>query len=80
MSSAELKYSLHQLIDGITDKNVLQAVYTLLYKASEDNDWWNSLSEKSKQSILRGLDDADNGRFISDHEVKAKVNKLLGRA
>jgi predicted transcriptional regulator len=80
MSSAELKYSLHQLIDGITDKNVLQAVYTLLSKASEDDDWWNSLSEKSKQSILRGLDDADNGRFVQDHEVKAKVNKLLGRA
>lgn len=80
MSSAELKYSLHQLIDGITDKNVLQAAYTLLSKASEDDDWWNSLSEKSKQSILRGLDDADNGRFVPDHEVKAKVNKLLGRA
>lgn len=80
MSSAELKYSLHQLIDGITDKNVLQAVYTLLSKASEDDDWWNSLSEKSKQSILRGLDDADNGRFVSDQEVKTKVNRLLGRA
>lgn len=80
MSSAELKYSLHQLIDEITDKNVLQAVYTLLSKASEDDDWWNSLSEKSKQSILRGLDDADNGRFVSDQEVKTKVNRLLGRA
>lgn len=80
MSSAELKYSLHQLIDGITDKNVLHAVYTLLSKASEDDDWWNSLSEKSKQSILRGLDDADNGRFVSDQEVKTKVNRLLGRA
>jgi hypothetical protein len=54
MSSAELKYSLHQLIDGITDKNVLQAVYTLLCKASEDNDWWNSLSEKSSNPFYVG--------------------------
>jgi predicted transcriptional regulator len=80
MSSAELKYNLHQLIDGITDNSVLQAVYALLSKVSKEEGWWDSLSEKSKQSILRGLDDADNGRFVPDHQVQAKVNKLLGRA
>lgn len=81
MSTAELKISLHQLIDGVSDNSVLEAVYTLLSKATanQEEDWYNSLSDEAKASIQRGIDDANNGRFVPHSEVKAKVDKLLGR-
>jgi len=73
MSTVELKLSLHQLIDGVSDNSVLEAVYTLLSKATanQEEDWYNLLSEEEKASIERGLDDLKNGRIVS-HEVAAK--------
>jgi len=73
MSTVELKLSLHQLIDGVSDNSVLEAVYTLLSKATanQEEDWYNLLSEEEKASIERGLDDLKNGRVVS-HEVAAK--------
>lgn len=80
MSTVELKLSLHQLIDGVSDDSILEAVYTLLSKASLNQlDAYDLLSEESKSSIQRGIEDADNGRFVTQSEVKAKVDKLLGR-
>lgn len=80
MSTSELKFHLHQLIDRISDSSVLNAVHTLLSKATEEKDWWDELSEKEKELILKGAEQADNGNFVSHDEVKRKVNQLLGRA
>lgn len=81
MSTVELKLSLHQLIDGVSDDSILEAVYTLLSKATlNQEDSYSLLSEEAKASIQRGIDDADNGRFVTQSEVKAKVDKLLGRS
>ncbi|MFT5778070.1 MAG: putative transcriptional regulator [Crocinitomicaceae bacterium] len=81
MSTSELKSNLHQLIDGITDNSVLQAVHTLLSKAStsNDKDWYESLSDDHKASIQKGLDDANEGNFVPYEQVQAKADKLLGR-
>ena len=80
MSTVELKLSLHQLIDGVSDDSILEAVYTLLSKASlNQSDAYDILSKEAKASIQRGINDADNGRFVTQSEVKAKVDKLLGR-
>lgn len=81
MSEVELKLSLHQMIDGVTDTRVLEAVYTLLSKATanSEDDWYNSLTDEAKASIDRGLDDANNKRFVPYSDIKAKADKLLGR-
>jgi hypothetical protein len=81
MSTAELKLSLHELIEGTTDSSVLEAVFTLLSKVNSnyEDDWYSNLSDEAKASIQRGLDDAKNKRFVPYSEIKAKANKLLGR-
>ncbi|MES2800198.1 MAG: hypothetical protein V4638_09300 [Bacteroidota bacterium] len=81
MSTSELKLNLHQLIDGVSDSSILEAVYTLLSKASagSEDDWYESLSDKAKASIQQGIEDADNKRFVPYSEVKAKADKVLGR-
>ena len=81
MSTVELKLSLHQLIDGVSDNSVLEAVYTLLSKATanQEADWYNSLSDEDKASIELGIQQADRGEFISHKQVMLEVDKLLGR-
>ena len=72
MSTAELKLHLHQLIDGITDSSVLQAVHTLLSKASEDDDWWDELPENAKNELQVAIDQLDEGKTFSHDQIKAK--------
>lgn len=80
MSTAELKSTIAQLVKNTTDTSLLEAVYALLSKSSDDSDsWYDNLSPQAKASIQRGISDADNGHFVSHSEVKAKIDKLLGR-
>ncbi|MNK25829.1 hypothetical protein D3C87_441570 [compost metagenome] len=80
MGTAELKSNIAQLIQKTTNTSLLEAVYALLSEAdSSDTNWYENLSPKAKASIQRGIEDADNGRFVSHTEVKAKIDKLLGR-
>ncbi len=82
MSSVDLKLSLHQLIDGVSDNSVLEAVYTLLSKATsnQEENWYNSLSDKDKASIELGIQQADKGESIPHEQVMSEIDKLLGRA
>lgn len=81
MSTAELKTSLHQLIDVTTDSSVLKAVYTLLSKAvkAEAEDWYDELSDEEKASIQRGLDDLNHGRTATHEEAMKRVNDKISR-
>lgn len=79
MSTTELKSSINQLLHGITDNSVLQTVYDLLSNSVNGDDWYDALSDESKASIKQGIDDAENGRFVSEENVQAKVNLFLGR-
>jgi len=79
MSTAELRISIGQLLDGITDDSVLHAVYAFLAKASSSEDWYANLSDESKASIARGLEDAEKGRFVSQSSVQKRADKILGR-
>lgn len=75
MSTADLKSHLHQLIDGITDNSVLQAVHTLLSRVSTDKDWWDNLSEESKAKTLESLEQAKNGETVSHSDAMQKMSK-----
>jgi predicted transcriptional regulator len=81
MSTVELKLSLHQLIDGVSDNSVLEAVYTLLSKAtaSQEEDWYNLLSEKEKASIERGLEDLKNGKMVSHQVAMKRISEKVSR-
>lgn len=67
MSTAELKTHLHQLIEGTSDNSVLRKVFALLSKSSTEGDWWDELSEESKQKTLKSIEQIKNGEVLS-HE------------
>ena len=34
------------------------------------NDWWHGLTDEQKSGIARGLNDVDEGRVHSHHDIK----------
>ncbi len=76
MSTAELKATLHNLIDEIEDNSILNAVYALLSKITSKSltkDWWNEISTAEKISIDEGLASVEKGEIYSHKEVMEEV-------
>ena len=78
MDVIELRADLHNMIDKITDSNVLNAVKTLLAgKTAKQVDWWDTISEEERAEIEQGLAEADRGETIPHEQVMAKYKKWL---
>jgi predicted transcriptional regulator len=78
MDVIELRTDLHNMIDKISDSNILNAVKTLLSgKAAKQADWWDTISEEERAEIEQGLAEADRGELIPHEEVMAKYKKWL---
>jgi len=78
MDVIELRTDLHNIIDKITDSNILNAVKTLLSgKTAPQTDWWDTISEEERTEIEQGLAEADRGEVIAHEEVMKKYKKWL---
>jgi len=78
MDIVDLRTDLHNMIDKISDSNVLNAVKTLLSgKAATQTDWWDTISDEEKAEIEQGLAEADRGEVIPHEEVMKKYEKWL---
>lgn len=65
------KLKLIQAILNIDDINVLKDIENLL--KIEGPDWFDAMSESQRQSVLRGLEEADRGEIISHKEAIEKL-------
>ena len=78
MDVIELRTDLHNMIDKITDSNILSAVKTLLSgKTAKQTDWWDTISDEERAEIEQGLAEADRGEVIPHEEVMSKYKKWL---
>ena len=78
MDVIELRADLHNMIDKISDSDVLNAVKTLLSgKTVKQTDWWDTISEYERAEIVQGLAEADRGELIPHDEVMAKYKTWL---
>jgi len=70
MSTVELKASLHELIDGIQNSDLLESIHDILVKKqnSKEGHLWNILSESQKQEVLEAYDESDNPDNLTPHE------------
>lgn len=71
MEKAELKLKLFRYIDSLDD-NHLTYVYNLLINKSEDNDFWNNLTEFQKKDIEKGLNDLNTGKRKNIEDILNK--------
>jgi thiamine pyrophosphate-dependent acetolactate synthase large subunit-like protein len=66
------KLELVQLIINTKKPLTLKKVEDIL-KKEEESDWWDEISEAERQSIEKGLAEADRGELIAHEEVMKEV-------
>lgn len=66
------KLELIQWLSTIEDLSILNKIINL--KKQENKDWWNLISENEKQSIEKGLQDADAVKLNSHSKAKELIN------
>ncbi len=66
------KLELVQLILNTSKPLTLRKVEEVL-KNEKDFDWWDEISEEERQSIEKGLAEADEGKLIPHAEVMKEV-------
>jgi predicted transcriptional regulator len=67
------KLELMQAILNIEDIGLIKKVKKLISKRAESHDWFDDLTDEQQQSVMRGLEQADRGEFISHEEASARL-------
>lgn len=76
MLTIDLKKQLIDKIHSTQDNAVLEEIYRLLEIGEQENEIF-ILSESQKQSIDMGIENIENGRFITDEEANKQIDKWL---
>lgn len=71
----ERKLELIQWLSVIEDVSLLDKVAEL--KEQSTFDWWDEISDAEKESISKGLEDADAGRLNPHPKARAIYEKRL---
>lgn len=75
LSLENKKIELIQWLSTLNDTSLIDKLMKLREK--EKNDWWNEISASEKESIEKGIQDADNGKLTSHLNVKGIYEKWL---
>ena len=76
MDIVELRTDLHNMLDKISDSNVLNAIKTLLTgKTAIQSDSWDEVSEQDRKAIEEGLEQLDRGEYLTRSEVREKIQE-----
>jgi predicted transcriptional regulator len=69
------KISLIQWLANLNDAETLQELIS--FRESKESDWWDELSSEERSEIKTGIDQANNGDFVSHQDVISKYKKWL---
>jgi hypothetical protein len=69
------KLELIQWLSTIEDSTIIEKIMDLRKKESKD--WWKSISESEKESIEKGLKDADSGKLNPHSNARKLYEKWL---
>jgi predicted transcriptional regulator len=72
MNLQSKKLELVQLILN-TEKSAILAKVEAVLKKEEIADWWDEISQEERESIEKGLAEADKGELIPHEEVLKEV-------
>jgi hypothetical protein len=69
------KLELIQWLSTIEDSTIIEKIMDLRKKESKD--WWKSISENEKESIEKGIKDADSGKLNPHSNARILYEKWL---
>ena len=75
VSIQEKKIELIQWLTTLNDKVLIQRL--IEFRNNPTSDWWSEISNNEKESIERGLSDADSGNLNSHSEARKVYEKWL---
>ena len=50
------------------------------FEKEENNDWWDDLSSKQKESIEKSVLELNKGNFLTNEDVSKRVKKLFNES
>ena len=71
------KLDLINWLNSLKDTSVISQLYAI--KNDSESDWYQHLSKKEKKEIEKGLNDLDNGKTISNDDVRQIVRQKIER-
>ena len=71
----ERNLELIQWLTLVDDDSVLEKVARL--KDEDASDWWGDISDDARESIRKGVEDAENGNLKPHSEARAIYEKWL---
>lgn len=70
MNLQATKLELIQWLSTIDNPSIIEKIMAI--RANEKEDWWDNLSALEKESINKGIEDADAGN-LKDHDQARKI-------
>ncbi len=70
-----IKLELIQWLSTLEDASIIEEIMEL--RKRDNKDWWNSISEDEKQSVERGLEDAESGKLNPHSSARKLYEKWL---
>jgi hypothetical protein len=69
------KLELIQWLSTLEDASIIKKL--MQFRKEETKDWWDSISEEEKQSIEKGMSEADNNELKPHSEARKLYEKWL---
>lgn len=66
------KLNLINWISTLQEDSILEKMEQI---QKEKSDWWENIPEKDKTAILEGLDQLDNGEYLTHAQVRSKIKE-----
>jgi len=79
MNTLELKNDILRFIVDTDDDSILSQIKQFIASIESEKqvDWWETISDKEKEGIEKGLADIKANRVISHQEVKASTKEKI---
>lgn len=74
MKTLELRTEIHELIDKVDDKHLLNAIKMLLSKGI-NSEWWEDLSAEEKHALEEGLKESEDRNLIPHNVVMEEIKE-----
>ncbi len=73
MNVQGVKIELIEWVSSLQDEETIRYLKVLKDSKTSAKDWWEDLSEEQKHSICRGVEDRNEGRYLSNDAAKKKL-------
>lgn len=69
------KIELIQWLSSLEDKSIIEKL--LQFRKAETKDWWETIQDQEKDSILEGTEDAENNKLNPHSSARKLYEKWL---